>query len=444
LKQLGGAPRDREACVNYLAALANADGGCGDRPGWASNPLATYYTLDALEALGTGPAALAGRKRPPRRSTPLPEGLRVFTIQVEAHGQGSPREAVALAESLRVHLWGAKNARPGWVARAQALADTRGVPVRFFAADEEYGTWVRVPGLGTYSHTSDVIAPAGVDFGPSMANQGILSWPEFRARRLAPLEAAGGRLVWQFGENEELVRIYLDDSLERRGYAALSTYHFGNPDFTNTEPFLGAYRGQLPFIALQDAHGGEPWWFADMTEGFRTLFLAHEPTWDGWLEALRTNRVVAVRRDVASRFDLWIHGGAPEVIDFIRHREADWRWWDNASIRRPMVSLVAIGPGEEFEAGRPERGLTLRVRCARRNTTQGLPSEPIAELRRLTVDGREALPELVARKNPGGALVDHFPHLPLPEITSGPHTAEAVVKVVATGAEETVQIRFEG
>ena len=175
--------------------------------------------------------------------------------------------------------------------------------MRFFTANEEYGTWVRVPGLGTYSHTSDIIAPAGADFGPSLAKQGVVSWPDYRARRLAPLQAAGGRLVWQFGENEELVRIYLDDSLERGGYAAISTFHFGNPDFTNTEPFLGGYRGQIPFVALQDAHGAEPWWFADMTEGFRTLFLAREPTWEGWLEALRNNWVVAVRRDAASGFD---------------------------------------------------------------------------------------------------------------------------------------------
>ena len=62
-----------------------------------------------------------------------------------------------------------------------------------------------------------IIAPAAADIGPSLANQGVASWPDYRTRRLAPLLAAGGRLVWQFGENEELVRIYLDDSLERGG-----------------------------------------------------------------------------------------------------------------------------------------------------------------------------------------------------------------------------------
>src|SRR5581483_9007644 len=106
-----------------------------------------------------------------------------FTIQIEAHGQGSPAEAVDLAHGLRIHLWGAKNAKPGWIARAQALADRQKVQVLFFVANEEYGTWVRVPGLGTYSHTSDLIAPAGVDFGAAVRGPAV-DWPAFRDRRL--------------------------------------------------------------------------------------------------------------------------------------------------------------------------------------------------------------------------------------------------------------------
>ena len=41
---------------------------------------------------------------------------------------------------------------------------------------------------------------------------------------------------------------------------------------------------QIPFIALQDAHAAESWWWSDMLAGFRTLFLAKEPTWQGWLD----------------------------------------------------------------------------------------------------------------------------------------------------------------
>jgi hypothetical protein len=456
LKQLGAEPADLQACLRYLGSLANADGGFGDRPGWASNPMATYQVLDAIKALGgDGGARLRAGPHPPfghplpggegSRATPLPKGLGVYSIQLEAHGQGSPRDAVALAQALRIDLWGAKNARPGWIARAQAVADGAGVPVKFFVADEEYGTWVKVPGQGTYSHTSDIIAPAGADIGASLAKAGVVSWPEYRRRRLAPLEAAGGRLVWQFGENEALVRIYLDDSLERGGYAAISTFHFGNPDFTNTEPYLGGYRGQIPFVALQDAHGGEPWWFADMTEGFRTLFLARAPTWEGWLEALRNNWVVAVRHDAVSGFATWMHAGSRAVVEFVRARERErqWRWWDNPEIQRPMVSLAALGPGEEFERAAPERGVTLRVRCAWENTTQGLLRTPIAELVRLSVDGQAVAPQRVVIKQPGrDVLVDDFHVHAMPDLTPGPHTATAVVRVIGKDVEKEQPITF--
>jgi hypothetical protein len=440
---LKSTPADRDGCVRYLWSLRNADGGFGPRPDVPSNPVATYYALDALAALDVIAAGPPDRPPAEAKVEPLPDGLKVFTIQIEAHGQGSPAEAVDLARSLRVHLWGAKNAKPGWVARAQELADRDKVPVRFFAANEEYGTWVRVPGLGTYSHTSDVIAPAGADFGPSLADAGVVTWSEFRARRLAPLEKAGGRLVWQFGENEELTRVYMDDSLARGGYAAISTFHFGNPDFTNSSPFLMQYRGRIPLVALQDAHGPEAWWFADMTEGFRTLFLAAEPTWDGWLDALKHDRVAAVRRDAVSGGKLWLHTGREDVAAFARKHEADWRWWGNPAIRRPLVSVVAATPADQFEAGRPEKGVVVRVRCAWENTTQGQPKKPLAELVRLTVDGTEVRPELVTRPRPKGVgLADHFHRFHLPAPARGEHTATATVRELSTGSETIRTVRF--
>lgn len=443
LKHLGAQPRDRDRCIQYLHSLANADGGFGDRPGWASSATATYYALDALDALGALDALPPIRRRTAPAPPALPGGLKIFSIQIESHGQGSPADAVELARSLRIDLWGAKNPRAGWLARATARAAERNVPVTFFNASEEYGTWVHIPGLGTYSHTSDLMAPAGGDIGPSLANKGAVTWPEFRERRLVPLERGGGRLIWQFGENEELVRMFLDDSVERGGFAAISTYHFGNPDFMNTEPFLNRWRGRIPFIALQDAHGPEPWWFADMTTGFRTLFLATEPTWDAWLNALKRNWVVSVRRDQWTRGRTWMHSGSDVVRDFVRARESDWRWWDNPRVVRPMVSLVALTPADEFEAGRPERGVALRVRCAWENTAQGLAKQPLSELIRLEVDGRVVEPELVARKRPNGFHEDHHHRIELPDIATDRHTATARVRVLATRREVEQVIAFQ-
>ncbi len=443
LELLGAAPAKRDAGVEYLRSLANADGGLGDRPGWLSNPMATYYALDALSALGELHSLSTVRTKRRQQNARLPKNLKVFSMQIEAHGKGSPAEAVDLARSLRIHFWGAKNATPRWMARAQTVADAQKVPVKFFVANEEYGTWVTVPGLGTYSHTSDLIAPATADFGASLAKEGVVSWPAFRERRLAPLQKAGGRLIWQFGENEELVRLFLDDSLQRGGYGAISTFHFGNPDFTNSEPFLQRYREQIPFVALQDAHGDEPWWFADMTTGFRTVFLATEPTWEKWLQALEQNWVAAIRHDAVSGFKTWMHGGSSEVIHFVREHERDWRWWDNPDIQRPLVSIVAVTSKDEFETARPEQGITLRVRCAWENTAHGLPKKPITELLKLVVDGVDVSPKLVALKHPRETTyADYFHEFHLPNPASGKHEATAFIRDVETKMESSRRIEF--
>jgi hypothetical protein len=442
LKQLDASPQNISACVAYLHSLAKSDGGFADRPGWLSNPMATYYALEALDALDALQTTNSFPRRPVDSRTPLPPNLKVFSIQLEAHGQGSPAEAVELARALRIHLWGAKNAKPEWLARGQAIADQQNVPVKFFVSNEEYGTWVNIPGLGTYSHTSDIVAPAGANIGASLARQGAVSWADFRQKRLAPLEQGQGRLIWQFGENEELVRMFLDDSVEHGGYAAISTYHFGNPDFTNSEPFLHRWRGQIPFVALQDAHGPEPWWFADMTTGFRTLFLATEPTWEGWLKALKNNWVVPVRRDPWTGGKTWMHAGSREIAEFIRTRERDWRWWDNAGIARPLVSIVAVRPGDEFETARPEKGVILRIRCAWTNTPQGLLKQPITEFVKLTVDGQKVAPSTVARKRPNGLFDDHHHALPLPNLEPGPHTAQVGIRVIETKEERTRELKF--
>jgi len=450
LEMLGRSlPNRWPEAFGYIFALQNPDGGFADRPGWLSNPIATYYALDALNVLDSQQQWSTDLAPPTSAPAALPSTLKIFSAQIEAHGQGSPTEAVDLAAALKIHLWGAKNAKPDWLTTAQSLADRRNIPVKFFTSNEEYGTWVDVPGLGTYSHTSDIIAPPAADIGPSLSGPQAVTWPQFKERRVAPLEKANGRLIWQFGENEELVRLFLDDALASRdpqksiGYAAISTFHFGNPDFTNSEPFLNRWRGQIPFIALQDAHGPEPWWFSDMTTGFRTLFLATEPTWDGFLEALRNNWTVAVRHDVLSGQKTWLHSGDNRVLEFVRRSEADWRWWDNPFIRRPMVCIVAIRPQDQFEVQRPETGLTIRVRCAWENTAQGLLKSPITELVKLTIDGSPVASTEVSTKAPRGAfLADHYHYIHLANLAPGQHFAEAVVRTIKSNTESLHRLDF--
>ena len=442
LKMLGASVQDRSTCIAYLQSLWQSDGGFSDRPDWQSNPLATYYALGALRNLDALDSLEHTPDKPSVALRSINPEMKVFSILIEAHGQGSPADAVELARALKIHLWGCKNAKPEWIARAQELADSDHVDVQFFVANEEYGTWVDIPGMGTYSHISDVIGPRQTDIGSSLADEGVISWSDFHHRRLPPLQKAGGRLVWQFGENEELVRLLLDDSLERGGYAAISTFHFGNPDFTNSEPFLYRWHGKIPWVALHDAHGPEPWWFSDQIAGFRTLFLAKEPSWNAWLEALQSNSVAAVRHDAASGFKTWMHGPT-KVLEYVRERELDWRWWDNPTINRPMVSMVVVEPNAPFEVTNEYKDTILRIRCAWENTTQGEPKTPIVEFESLTVDGKLVNAALVTKPSKrGNGVSDRYHFYTRKTLSTGEHNATVVVRSIKSSERFEKTIRF--
>lgn len=442
LNLLGSQPKDKEGCIRYLSSLANADGGFSDRPNWLSNPMATYYAVDALTHLAIKDYGSVKRRPAPRRKG-LPANLKVYSIQIESHGQGSPAETVALAKALKIHLWGAKNAKPGWRIKVEQLAREGNVPVTFFLADEEYGSWIDLPGTGTFSHIADIMAPADAEIGRSVVNESPVSWDTFRNRRLAQLQEGGGRLNWQFGQHEDAIRLFLDDSLMRPGYSAISTFHFGNIDFTTSEPFLHRWRGQLPFIALQDAHGKEPWWFCDQTEGMRTLFLGTDSTWEAWLKALNNNWVAAVRHDYRTKYETWIHSGSDEVTEFVEQRELDWRWWDNPDIGRPMVSMVEVRPEDAFEVGRPDAGVNLRIRVAHRNTNHGILKEPLAQFESLTVNGETVSPHLVSipsTRSPD-ALEDQYYLYSIPP-SAGHCQATGVARILENGERVSQTIEF--
>jgi hypothetical protein len=431
----GAEPRDRRALIGFLDRMRQADGLWADVTGGRGNPLATYYALDSLSILRHVPADVAPKRRASARS--IPAGLRVFTMQIEAPGRGSPEEAVTMAEAAGVHIWAAKNSPAGWVEAAQRAAGRRGVPVRFAVGNEEYGTYVKLPGLGTYSHLVDLCAPAAVDFGSPMPPKVAHPWTAFRDTRIPPLRRAQGQLVWQFNENEELTRILLDEAVATGTYAAISSFHFGNENFLHSQPFLHRWYGRLPMVALQDAHHAESWWSADQIVGFRTLFLAKEPTWDGWLQAVERDWVMPVRRDTVTAFQLRFGGGLPEVREYVMRKSAEWQWWSDAKpwVRRPLTSAVIVRAGDAFEAAAPAEGSLVRVRLAAQHTPHGLPREPLADLVRVVVDGREAPAEAIETRGPNGAVSDRY-HLV--RLTAAEHDVRITVRERANGSESTM------
>lgn len=443
LRVLGTTVRNPKGARSYLAALWNEDGGLGDRPGRASNPIATMQALEALSMLGS--VETSQPRRVAKWQKPVPDNLNVYSIQIEAPGVGSPQIAVEMAKTLKVDLWGAKNSKPGWSEATQKLADSQNVPVRFFVANEEYGTTVTIPGLGTYSHLADVTARAGSNFGAPMNDPRIqpIPWSQFLSKRIDPLRRAGGSNVWQYNQNEALSRILLDQAVQSGTFSAISTFHFSD-NFLETTPFLNRYRDVMPFIALQDAHV-QTWWWMEHLVGFRTLFLAEAPTWEGWVNALKENWVVGIRHEVRSGFKTEISGSTDAVRRKVLSRQEDWRWWDEktSEIIRSLALLTVVRPQDLFEGGRPDSGVNLIVRCWWNLEGTIAPTREIVRLVSLEVDGKRVEPQTVRVPPPSngdGADVYHLWHME--NDVRGDHKAIAVVQMIETGAMTTIAKAF--
>ncbi|MDZ7620629.1 MAG: prenyltransferase/squalene oxidase repeat-containing protein [Patescibacteria group bacterium] len=325
LALFGQRPKDAPGLAAWLQSLLNADGGFGDRPDAPSSALATFQVLETCRLLGV--VLSAEQTAPPRVEAAIPAELRAYAIQFEAPGMGSTMDAVEIARNEGIHLWGAKNASAAWIRDAQRRADEQGVPVTFFVSNEEYGTSVSVPGLGDFTHVNDPIYPAETALSPWSRRGG--DWRQFWDEKLVPTEAAGGRMLWQICDHECFGRVLLDESVLRArrgepgGYAAISAFHFHCWNMAFATPYVMRYRHELPLIALQDAHG-PPWFWRKELRSYRTLFLAAQPTWDGWLSALKNGWVVAVRQDARTHGNLRMLGGSPEVRRAFEQRREQW------------------------------------------------------------------------------------------------------------------------
>jgi hypothetical protein len=313
------------------------------------------------------------------------------------------------------------------------------VPVTFFPANEEYGTYVSLPGLGTYSHLSDVFAEPGSDFGPSLAKeQQPIPWGRFRDARIGALKQARGGNTWQFNENEEITRVLLDEAVEKRTFEAVSSYHFGNENFFHTQPFLNPYRFLLPTIGLQDAHGQEPWWWGDFLTGFRTLYLAKDRSWEGWLNALRNKWLVAVRHDKVTDNQRRFAGGSNAVRAYMLHLEQEWNWHG----RRPLATVQIVRPEDPFEVAKPASGEMIRIRTWRDNANMALPMDAVVELAGLQVDGQAVKAEEVVKKGAKGAVADYWHQYAISSAVKGRHTAIATVRTIATGVKSQIKIEW--
>lgn len=439
LQLLGAKPKNVSSTINYLISLRNADGGFGDRPGLHSTPVASYYAIDALKTLNSI-SALDKSSKPRVLSEPFPDfsGYKAYSVQFQASGNGSPMEAVMLADSLNIDLWGVKYPVSGWVAAAQKIADEKKVPVTFFIANEPHDNELIIPGMGSFNHVLDYIAPAkdSVHFSDRS------TFDELRNTTLRQLKNANGGLMLQVSNNEPLARILLDESLNNFGYLAISTVHFGQ-NFMFWLPYLAEYRYRLPLVTLQDAHGIESWWWADELTNHRTVFIAKEPTYDALITALKNNWIAGVRHDSISDFKTRMFGGTEAARQFISAQEAKWKWWSTPNkLIRPQAALTVITKDDLFEAGRPENGVNVRIRCRWNSVRQALKS-PAIRLEKLIIDGQAVQAEEVISKGRNGQTFDAYYLYKWGNPGKGGHLIEATVKNLNTNVMQTYKKTFD-
>ena len=435
LAALGSTPARKETCIKYLCSLRNSDGGFGNRPGLPSTAMASYYAiesltlLDALRYLDRHQVAPRSKK-----ATINFEGYKAFSVQFEASGSGSPQEAVATARRLGIHLWGAKNAAPGWITAAQSVADKTGVTVQFFNSSEPYNKNLIIPGMGSFGHILDYISPAGtvIPFRDST------DFATLRKNSLLPLQLANGGLLLQVSNNEPLARLLLDESLATGAYIGISTIHFGQ-NFLFFLPYLQEYRHRLPFVTLQDAHGTEAWWWAGELTNHRTLFIAREPTYKALIEALKNNWVAAVRHDSISDHKTRMLGGTSEARAFFNRDSLNWAWWkgDTTDICSEWAIISLVTSSDSFEVDRPLQGQRLRIRCQWSSVRETL-KEPMVVLEALSVNGITCTARPVVTTSKRGTITDAYYLCDLQPAASGKYAISALLKNRYSGRTKNI------
>ncbi len=115
-------------------------------------------------------------------------------------------------------------------------------------------------------------------------------------------------------------------------------------------------------------------------------------------------------------------------------RAAQWQWWDDTgtALDRVPASVVALRPTDEFEPGRPERGVALRIRT-RYGSGGNVMKQPLVDCEAVLLDGREVRAERVETRNANKLLLDVYLLVRLEQPSLGEHTVELRLVELASG-----------
>lgn len=341
LKELNAKPRDPDKCLAWLNSLQNADGGFGDRPGWASRLYSTYYAVHALAALTGDPASAIRRKDLTETITPIPENTyQIF--QAHLKGPSGAGEMVDAAAQRKFNLLGVKTNTPNGskatVEEARAYAKDKGHAIELIANPENYAHKLHWLGGHPGHHGSNWLIPP--DLTPDQrarwnaadaAGKQALPWPQFKEQVIRPTLEIGTLFYPEL--DYEMTNAYMvhDDGLDGRpGYNAIVAGLGYTPwDWFRMFPYRERWAGRLPVIVDGDAHGPLDK-NLERLDRQRLLYLAKSHTLPDFLDACRHGRTVCVIRAADDRSDLILYG-TPAATAYARKHLAQWKWWRNAN-----------------------------------------------------------------------------------------------------------------
>ncbi|CAN5401566.1 hypothetical protein BH23VER1_BH23VER1_12680 [soil metagenome] len=337
LMALDAKPRDPDACLSWINSLQNADGGFGDRPGWASRLYSTYHAVHALDLLTGDAAGAIASKEVTRDADPIPEGTySIFQAHLKSP-TGGP-DMVEAAKEMGFNFLGVKSntpdGPPDTLDEARAYTAEKGYPLELVGNPENYGHKLEWLGGHPAHHVSNWLVPPAMTAeqrerfeAADEAGRKGLPWDRYREEVIAPLLEMGSLVYPEMDYTMANAYQVYDDGLDgETGYnAVIGALGWAPWDWIRMFPYRERWVGRHPMVADGDAHGDIEKW-GERLDRQRTLYIAKGHGLDEFLDACRDNRTVCVIRRGDDRSELVLYG-TPAAVAYARKNLEQWKWW---------------------------------------------------------------------------------------------------------------------
>ena len=340
-----------QRCIDYVTSLRRMDGGFADRTDWPTSRLeSTYYAVEVLDLLNSviDPEAqmtLDEYHLTKDRSSVLTDDLHVYTFLDQgpgaAFGAYDPPSLVGqLAKQAGIDLYGVKALATGaeYLKYLNTCSERINATTSFILSEENYQAYFQIEGLGGRTHVGQTIHSPRADPTYLPDRRRDASWEEYR-KHLEEIHRTGG-LVSYYPSIREFDIAVMDDSVRRSGYDMLNTYHF-NGDMMRRMPYLEKYLEVLGVSAIADAHNSA-WKERHKIWQLKTLFIAPNSTWEGFMEAVKLGRIVC-----AAGSTLY---GSRANVKFVEERTREWSADNSHQLDTPPdVLILPITKGNWYD-----------------------------------------------------------------------------------------------